>query len=120
MIRLLRRSRLLALTLLLATPAFGGAWLQALHPCPVDQPWVAAEDEHGAGHHGAPAGQTEGCHCVGSCSAAGAAVLATSPESLTIISGRALPPRVVPTHVGPPALRPSDRLPPATAPPVLL
>jgi hypothetical protein len=40
MIRLLRRSRLLALVLLLATPALGGAWLQAFHPCPVDTPWL--------------------------------------------------------------------------------
>lgn len=119
MIRLLRRSRLLALALLLATPALGGAWLQALHPCPVDQPWAAAPGEHGGGHHGAPAGAPEGCHCAGSCSPVGAAALARSPESPTLTTALAPPSRALPVHADPPALRPSDRLPPATAPPSL-
>jgi hypothetical protein len=122
MIRFLRHSRLLALALALATPAFGGAWLQAVHPCPVDMPWLGEHDaqtgEHAGGHHGAPAGQPEGCHCVGSCSAATAAALATESESPALTASAASASPAFPPHADAPALRPSDRLPPATAPPL--
>jgi hypothetical protein len=117
MIPLLRRSRLLVLTLLLATPALGGAWLQAAHPCPVDSPWLA-EHEDGHGDHGAPAGHGA-CQCVGTCAGAAVAVLAAS----TVLPPATAPapavrPRLTP-GVTAPGIRPSDRLPPATAPPLL-
>ena len=117
MIRLLRRSRLLALVLLLAPPAVGGAWLQTVHPCPVDTPWLAGHsgDHAEHGEQATPAG----CHCVGSCAgvtvavAPGAPVLAIAP-----IPAPVLRPRVTAATPAP-AVRPSDLLPPSTAPPLL-
>jgi hypothetical protein len=38
----LRRLRVVSLLLALASPAIGGTVLPALHPCPVDEPWLAA------------------------------------------------------------------------------
>jgi hypothetical protein len=75
MIRLLRRARLLAVILLLARPALGGAWLQAFHPCPVDTPRL---EHHGSGHEHGGASKAESCHCMSSCSAASIAVLPTA------------------------------------------
>lgn len=121
MIRLFRRSRLLAFALVLVTPALGGAWLQALHPCPVDMPWVEQaghQAEHSDGHHGAPAGQPEGCHCVGSCSTATGVALAATPDSPAVTVSRPAAAPVFPSRGDAPPLRPSDRLPPATAPPL--
>jgi hypothetical protein len=116
MIRLLRRSRLLALALLLATPSLGGAWLQAAHPCPVDSPWLL---EHEGSHGDHAQGGAEGCHCVGSCTGATVAVVTGAP----LLSSAAVPTPVSPprlSHGAPaPAVRPSDRLPPATAPPLV-
>ncbi len=113
---------MLALALVLVTPALGGAWLQALHPCPVDLPWLEEQaghqGEHAQGHHGAPAGQPEGCHCVGSCSTATGAPLAATPESAAVIASAPSLPPVFPARGDAPPLRPSDRLPPATAPPL--
>ena len=116
MIRILRRSRLLALILLLATPALGGAWLQAAHPCPVDSPPIA---DHASGHgdHGTE-GSAGSCHCVGSCA---------SPVGAVLAAAAVLPPVAAPTPVArprlapgapSPTLHPSDLLPPATAPPL--
>ncbi len=122
MIRLLRRSRLLALAFVLATPALGGAWLQALHPCPVDTPWLMEAEhagEHGEDHHGSPAGHAEGCHCIGSCSAAGVAGVPTASLALAVVVPTPPPASVFPPRVDAAPLRPSDRLPPATAPPLV-
>src|SRR5688500_715834 len=85
MIRLLRQSRLLALVLLLATPAAGGAWLQTVHPCPVDTPWLADHpgDHAEHGEHASPAG----CHCVGSCPGVSMAVVPGAP----VLAGAAIP-----------------------------
>lgn len=64
---------MLALLLLAASPAAGGTVLPALHPCPVDMPWLAQAQvpaEH-AGHgqssqdHG-PGTQHNSCSCIGS------------------------------------------------------
>ena len=122
MIRMLRRTRLLAAALVLVTPALGGAWLQALHPCPVDAPWDEAsaghQAEHSVGHHGTPAGHAEGCHCVGSCSTAAGAVLAKATESPAVIASAPAAQPTFPARADAPVLRPSDRLPPATAPPL--
>lgn len=116
MLRLFRRSRLLALALLLATPALGGAWLQFAHPCPVDAPWTAEHGGHGAEHGGADA--SSGCHCVGTCAPGILAALgADDPSPAAAVS---IPPAgspLVPAAQAP-SLRPADRLPPATAPPL--
>src|SRR6185503_10146275 len=80
--RALRRSRLLAGLLLLASPAAAGTILPVLHPCPVDMPWLAQAQHPAAGHAGhgvhqvvpqdAPAEAHHGttCNCIGSCTAA--------------------------------------------------
>jgi hypothetical protein len=122
MIRILRQSRLLPLLLLLATPGLGGAWLQAAHPCPVDLPWLAgAEHAQQGSHHGtepgnAPAGET--CHCVGVCHVAGAALVATATR-VAVLVVTSDPPAATPApDLDPPVQLPSDRQPPATAPPL--
>jgi len=117
MIRLLRRTRLLALVLLLATPAVGGAWLQAVHPCPVDAPWLAEHHGEHADHQDRGGGT--GCHCVGSCAGVSGAVVPAAP----VLAARAIPapatrPRVT-AAFSTPAVRPADRLPPSTAPPLV-
>lgn len=129
MIGPVRRSRVLALLLLFATPALGGSWLQAAHPCPVDSPWLQAHGAgpadrgaQGAAHHdqGGP-GDHPGaaiCHCVGTCAAAALAVLSDAPVvpiAAAPVAGH--PARLVAATVAP-TLRPADRLPPSTAPPL--
>ena len=116
MIRLVRRSRLLALVLLMATPALGGAWLQAAHPCPVDTPWLAGHAEHADHDEHA---QSTGCHCVGSCAGVSVAVVpAAALLTAPAVPAPAVRPRV--TDAAPaPAARPADRLPPSTAPPLV-
>ena len=118
MIRLLRRSRLLALVLLLATPALGGAWLQAAHPCPVDAPWAAEHGGDHGGQHGAPA-DTGTCHCVGSCAASAGSLLPAAAAVTQVLADLPAAPRPASIAVLAPTLRPADRLPPATAPPAL-
>ena len=117
MIRLIRRSRLLALLLLVATPALGGAWLQAMHPCPVDTPGLQAEHGQHADHE--DQAQPTGCHCVGSCAGVSvAAVPAAQLLAAPAVPAPAVRPRV--TDDAPaPAVRPADRLPPSTAPPLV-
>ena len=116
MLHLLRRSRLLALALLLATPALGGAWLQVGHPCPVDAPWLSTGGNEGHGEHD-PHSTPGTCHCVNSCQAAAVAAIAAAP----VLQLAAAPPPAAPPAFAPaaplPAFRPADRLPPATAPP---
>ena len=122
MIRFLRRSRLLALLLLLATPGLGGAWLQAAHPCPVDHPWLAGEHQeqggahHGTGHGTAPDGPV--CHCVGACHAAGAALLSTAVRITALVALGDRPTSTPAPDLDPPVQLASDRQPPATAPPL--
>jgi hypothetical protein len=115
MIRLLRCSRLLALVLLLATPALGGAWLQAIHPCPVDTPWL---EQHGHGHEHGGASKAEGCHCVSSCSAATIAVLPTVAAEFEAAPSGFSPRAVFSRRADAPLPQPSELLPPATAPPL--
>ena len=115
MIRVLRRSRLLALVLLLGTPALGGAWLQAFHPCPVDTPWLEHHG-HGPGHDGGS--KAESCHCVGSCSAASIAVLPTVAAKLDGAPQGFSPRPLFARRASVPLPQPSELLPPATAPPL--
>jgi hypothetical protein len=125
MLRVLRQSRVLALTLLLAAPGLGGTWLSVAHPCPVDMPWLAqpsGHPEHAAqsahGHSDAPASSTDPCHCVGACQGATAALitLAAAPAVTTAVAGWNTAPSS-PDSDSPaqPRLR---RHPPSTAPPL--
>jgi hypothetical protein len=132
MIGMLRRCLTVRALLLLASPALGGTLLPAIHPCPVDMPWLAAHAgpalapghaEH-AGHHAAGANHAplaghhgETCHCIGSC-LVGAAVAA--PEAGSIVAAEYSLPlaHFWPAHdasldLAPPA----SLLPPSTAPP---
>lgn len=127
MIARIRRWRLITLLLLLATPATGGTALQALHPCPESAPWAAGGDtaDAHAGHHIAPAGEdgapaehTGDCHCVGACAAA-ALVLAPVPAGIVALHADAEPAPDFLVHAEAPRARPADRLPPATAPPLI-
>jgi hypothetical protein len=115
MIRLLRRSRLLAVVLLLATPALGGAWLQAFHPCPVDTPWL---EHHGHGHEHDGASKAQSCHCVSSCSAASIAVLPTAAAKVEPTPQGFSPRPLFSRRADAPLPQPSELLPPATAPPL--
>ena len=124
MLRVLRRCRILALTLLLAAPGLGGTWLSVAHPCPVDLPWLAGagHGDHGAqtshGHGDAPADSSTSCNCVGTCQSGAAALvsIATAPAAVLAGTGWSTAPST-PNSDTPvqPRLR---RHPPATAPPL--
>jgi hypothetical protein len=72
-----RHRRWIAALLIAVSPAFAGAVLPLLHPCPVDAPWLAAAADctpdaspahHGSSQHGnQPGDQHTVCHCPGSC-----------------------------------------------------
>ena len=129
MIAFLRRCLTVRAVLLLASPALGGTLLPAIHPCPVDMPWLAAPPapaDHGghAGHHAggthhAPATGHHGetCHCIGSC-LVGPAVAAPAARSLEVV-GELLPvTHLWPAHDASLDLAPvASLLPPSTAPP---
>jgi hypothetical protein len=115
----LRRSRIVALLLLLLTPGLGGWVVQAAHPCPAAA--AVGHAAHGQAHHDAPADGEHGghCRCIGSCHAAQAVQAADAPTFDVV------PVAYHPTPHRPdgalllPAGRPPQLLPPATAPPVL-
>ena len=116
MLTLLRRSRFMALGLVLLAPGITGTAVQWLHACPAEAQSVA-DHQH---QDSAPSdsGHSQGCECIGTCSAAGPVAPA---KSLTILTGVVLPDHgpvlpADPTFV--PAGIPSDLLPPATAPPL--
>lgn len=125
----------LATLLLIASPAVGGQVLSALHPCPVEAPWLdtgaGAPEGHGsehAGHaHHAPDAEPEGepghgshdCSCLGSCTTPAL----VRPDDAPVARLAAAPTPVVRravsrTGVAFPADRPHDLLPPQTAPPI--
>jgi hypothetical protein len=122
---LFRRSRLVALLLLLLTPGLGGWAVQVLHPCPADVPSAATASgtgpEEGHHHQGAPghSGHSAECRCIGSCQAALVARTSDAPTVDAPIPAFQLvlaPPastRVLPEG------RTPELHPPATAPPVL-
>lgn len=123
----LRRSRLLAGLLFVASPAMGGTLLPAIHPCPVDAPWLAhlapagtaGGHHHHATHGDAPAGkqQHQTCHCIGSWSA-GTAVAPPAQGHITRLATVAVQ-VLLPGHDSSLELAPrSALLPPATAPPL--
>lgn len=114
MLTLLRRSRAMALAMVLLAPGITGSAVQWLHACPAEA--EAAADHQ---HHDSGSSQTgHGCECIGSCNTAGAVAPA---KSLTIIAAEVLPHHrvILPTdYAFVPAGIPSDLLPPATAPPL--
>jgi hypothetical protein len=117
MIAFLRRSRAMALALVLLAPGVSGSAVQRLHACPVKAAAVADHQHHGQAP--ADANHSQNCQCIGSCNPASTA----SPAKSVTVAARAIEParRVVPpsgvTFV--PLGTPSDLLPPATAPPLL-
>lgn len=110
------RTRLAALVLLLASPGLAGMAVDAAHPCPEQAPWTVED----AGHHHdqQPATEHHDCKCVGACQTAVAAT-GEAKDGLTTV-----PPVVI---IRPASFyfqrlasgRPLDRLPPATAPPIV-
>lgn len=116
MLTLLRRSRVMALVMMLLAPGITGSAVQWLHVCPAAQ--ETADHQH---HDSAPSdsGHSDACECIGACSAAGAVAPA---KSLTILTAVILPhhrPMLPADFSFIPAGIPSDFLPPATAPPLV-
>jgi hypothetical protein len=109
------RSRLAALVLLFASPGFAGLAVDAAHPCPEKAPWTV---EGGGHHHDQQPAEQHDCKCVGACQTA----IPASIETADIIA--VAPPVEVARALHSSALllprgRPQDRLPPATAPPLV-
>lgn len=117
---------MLALLLFAASPAIGGTVLPAVHPCPVDMPWLG----HGTGSgahagHGQDADQPSrqpehtSCSCIGICLTATAVVPPRAPQlgrpGLILFA-----PVLVSTTDSSLELSPrATLLPPATAPPLV-
>jgi len=117
MISLIRRSRAMALALLLLAPGISGSAVQWLHACPVKGAVVADHEHHGQAP--ADAGHSQNCQCIGACNTATTASPAASVTVAVAVvepARRVLPPSGV-SFV--PLGTPSDLLPPATAPPLL-
>lgn len=118
MLRLLR-SRWLAVLLLVCSPGGAGVLLPALHPCQAEAgaDHAAHGGEHGSGSHESGTGGQ--CTCVGSCHVP--ALLATHDDpgrelaASIRLDGRT-PSR--PVAVSTVRVRPADRLPLPTAPPL--
>jgi hypothetical protein len=120
MLTLLRRSRSMALAMVLLAPGITGSAVQWLHACPAEaQAAAAADHQH---HDPAPSNtdHSQGCDCIGSsCNTAGAIAPAKSSTILAavVLRGRAV---ILPADLSfVPASTPSDLLPPATAPPLV-
>jgi hypothetical protein len=109
------RTRLAALVLLFASPGFAGLAVDAAHPCPEKAPWTVEKTSH---HHDGPATEHHDCKCVGACQTA-VAVTVDVRDGWTslapVFSYRSAAFHVQLIDLG----RPQDRLPPATAPPIV-
>ena len=122
MLHAFRRSRLLSVLLLLASPAMAGTLLPTVHPCPVDAPWLAEHEAAPAGHYGqthhATGQHAQICHCVGGC-VAGAVATPPSPQ-IVGFEIAAFAPIALPSDSGgsPDQSPPPHLQPPATAPPL--
>lgn len=117
MIALLRRSRAMALALLLLAPGVSGSAVQWLHACPVKAAAVADHQHHD--QTPADAGHTQNCQCIGSCNTA---ATASPARAITVLAADIQPIRQLTPPSGlsfVPVGTPSDLLPPATAPPLL-
>ena len=124
MLRVLRRCRALALTLLLATPGLGGTVLSVAHPCPVDMPWLAGA-EHSThatqpshGHGDTPASSSNSCSCVGLCQGGTAVLLPATAHAAVTPATTGWTTSTSAPDTNPPAEHGSHRQPPATAPPL--
>jgi hypothetical protein len=121
---LIRRSKLVALLLLLLTPGLGGWAVQALHPCPADMPSAAAgaasDQEHEHGHQGGPthSGHTAECRCIGSCHATPLAQARPAPVVEVPVAFYVIESHHPAGARLPDAGRLPDLHPPATAPPL--
>jgi hypothetical protein len=128
MLAALRRSRLLAAFLVALSPAAAGTLLPAIHPCPVDSPWLAAHESHtghsghaghGAGSLHAPAADhhRDVCHCIGCCLMGAASLPAPTGVAIARVvmvpAAAAWPSHDASLHLAPKAAL----LPPSTAPP---
>jgi hypothetical protein len=126
MLRFLRRSRLVPILLLLATPGVGGALVQAGHPCADAAPWTAVAQEAGGHQHHGPAGGAPGdpgpsghpCECIGACQGSAAPVGPAGPPLLVVAALRIEAPARFASRAEAPYARPDRLLPPAHAPPL--
>lgn len=116
MLAFLRRSRIMALAMVLLAPGITGTAVQWLHACPAQARQVSDHQ-----HHDPSPSQSQhpqDCRCIGSCNAA---ATASPARSLTVAAAVIEPDQ----HITPlsgvnfvPSSVPSDLLPPATAPPL--
>ena len=116
MLSLLRRSRAMALSMVLLAPGITGSAVQWLHACPAEAQAAADHQHHGS--DSSQSGHSQGCECIGSCNTAGSIASVTLP---TVTAAIVEPDRqvILPTDLSfIPAGVPSDLLPPATAPPL--
>lgn len=115
MLTLMRRSRAMALAMVLLAPGITGSAVQWLHACP-----AGAEAADHQSHDPAPAqpGHSQGCDCIDSCNTVGAGSLV---RAVTIVAAVVLPVQRATLPIDPdfvPVGLPSDLLPPSTAPPL--
>ena len=109
------RTRLAALVLLIASPGVAGLAVDAAHPCPDKAPWTV---EQGGHHHGQPTPEHHDCKCVGACQTAVAASMDVRDGLASVAPVISLRPASFHIQLLS-AGRPLDRLPPATAPPIV-
>ncbi|HJR16284.1 MAG TPA: hypothetical protein VJ808_05475 [Gemmatimonadales bacterium] len=115
MLSLLRRSRAMALAMVLLAPGISGSAVQWLHACPAEAQAAADHREHS---DSSQPGHAQGCDCIGSCNASAPVAPA---EPATLLVAVLQPQRRVPSLAGisfVPSGTPSGLLPPATAPPL--
>jgi hypothetical protein len=109
------RSRLAALVLLFASPGIAGQVVDAAHPCPEKAPWTV---DGGGHHHGQQPAEQHDCKCVGACQTA--VVASIQARDIVAVQAPVESIRPAPFHFELiPLGRPRDRLPPATAPPLV-
>jgi hypothetical protein len=126
MLRFLRRSRLVPILLLLATPGVGGAVVQAAHPCADKAPWAAESPEAGGHQHHGHGGDAPGdpgpsghpCECIGACQGSAAPVGPARLPAVVLASTLAEAPARFDFRADPPFARADRLLPPAHAPPL--
>jgi hypothetical protein len=116
MLTLLRRSKALALAMVLLAPGIAGTAVQWLHACPAEAHASSSDQQHHSSQapHSTPA---SGCDCIGSCSVAVAVVTPRAPILEAVLVRPELPDLATESSFVP-AARPAYLLPPATAPPL--
>ena len=117
MLTTLRRSRAMALALMLLGPGISGSAVQWLHACPAEA--AAVPDHPHQNPDSSQQGHSQACQCIGSCNTAPAIALT---ESLTVLAVVVQPDRTISSPTGHsfvPAGSVSHLLPPATAPPLV-